>query len=187
MFRVNEADGLVQDARQVCSPNQDERPPGCLPELIVVHGISLPPRTFGGPHIDQLFTNGLSATEHPSFAAIYNVKVSAHFLIRRCGELVQYVPIHMRAWHAGISSFSGRAHCNDYSVGIELEGDDYMPYAPSQYDGLARLIRTLQVSIPSLAGAGIVGHCDIAPGRKTDPGPAFDWQQLDALLRRHDN
>lgn len=183
MFSVDKSSGIVREARQLVSPNCDPRPSGCLPELIVIHGISLPPGQFGGDAIDRFFCNRLTADEHPYFADICNLQVSAHFLIRRDGELVQYVPVTDRAWHAGVSSFAGRDRCNDYSVGIELEGDDETPYTARQYECLVWLIRALRAAWSTLAGAAVVGHCDIAPGRKTDPGPAFEWERLDRMLR----
>ncbi|HEY0686945.1 MAG TPA: 1,6-anhydro-N-acetylmuramyl-L-alanine amidase AmpD [Steroidobacter sp.] len=175
--------GWMRGARQVPSPNFDARPGGILPELIVVHGISLPPDQFGGPWIDRLFTNTLPPDEHPYFEKIKDLKVSTHLMIRRDGELVQYVPFHERAWHAGASSYQGRERCNDFSVGIELEGADEIPYEPAQYRILAATILALCEAYPSLSLTRIAGHSDIAPGRKTDPGPAFDWQRLYALLR----
>jgi AmpD protein len=177
-LRIDPDSGLASAARQAASPNCDERPDGVQPDLIVVHGISLPPGEFGGPWIDALFTNRLDPAAHPSFAAVADVKVSAHFLIRRDGELVQFVPVNRRAWHAGPSVHCGRERCNDFSVGIELEGADEVPYTSAQYDALGRLVRALREGIPSLRDAPIVGHSDIAPGRKTDPGPGFDWGQL---------
>ena len=176
--------GLLRGARQVPSPNFDARPGGILPELIVVHGISLPPEQFGGPWIDRLFTNSLPPDEHPYFATIVDLKVSSHLLIRRDGEPVQYVPFHERAWHAGASSYQGRERCNDFSIGIELEGADEIAYEPAQYRMLSAVILALCEAYPSLSLTRIAGHSDIAPGRKTDPGPAFDWQRLlYALLR----
>lgn len=182
MFSLDQTSGLIREARIVVSPNCDPRPADCQPSLIVVHGISLPPGEFGGPWIDRLFTNSLPADAHPYFATIADVRVSAHFLIRRDGELVQYVPVNYRAWHAGESKHAGRTCCNDFSIGIELEGEDSTPYENAQYDSLARLIRTLRATIDSLARADVVGHSDIAPGRKTDPGEAFNWQVLHARL-----
>jgi len=174
------------EARQVESPNFDARPPGTTVELIVIHGISLPPGRYGGPEIDHLFTNTLDPAAHPYFAGIAHLRVSSHLLIRRDGELVQYVPFDRRAWHAGQSCFCGREACNDYSIGIELEGQDEEPYTPQQYRQLAAVVQALRTRWPDLAPDAIVGHCDISPGRKTDPGPAFDWQQLHALLEiRH--
>jgi AmpD protein len=181
-LRLETGNGLVGGARQLPSPNCDDRPQGVLPELIVVHGISLPPGRFGGPHIDHLFTNALDPGAHEYFRDIAGLRVSSHLLIRRTGEVVQYVPLHRRAWHAGKSSYRGRAQCNDFSVGIELEGTDDQPYTVAQYRRLAAVIRLLRRGIPSLASAAVVGHSDIAPGRKTDPGPAFDWQRLHKLL-----
>lgn len=152
------------------------------PELIVVHGISLPPGEFGGPWIDRLFTNTLPADAHPYFAQIAERKVSSHLLIRRDGEIVQYVPFHRRAWHAGVSQYRGREKCNDFSIGIELEGTDDSAYEPAQYRALSTVILQLCSAYPSLSLEHIAGHSDIAPGRKTDPGLAFDWPRLRALL-----
>jgi N-acetyl-anhydromuramoyl-L-alanine amidase len=166
----------------VPSPNSDARPPGSEPSLIVVHGISLPPGEFGGPWIDRLFTNTLPVDAHEYFATIDKLRVSAHLLIRRDGEIRQYVPFTARAWHAGDSSWCGRQRCNDFSIGIELEGTDDVAYAEVQYARLAAVIATLRGKYASLRAAEIVGHEDIAPGRKTDPGPAFDWTRLDAEL-----
>lgn len=185
-LRANAVDrntGLMAGVRYVPSPNCDERPPGVQPELIVIHGISLPPDEYGGPWIDRLFTNTLPAEAHPYFKAVAELRVSAHVLIRRDGECVQYVPLHLRAWHAGRSQYCGRERCNDFSIGIELEGSDYVPYEPAQYASLAKLIVELCAAYPTLSTERIVGHSDIAPGRKTDPGPVFDWPRLHALLR----
>ena len=146
-------------------------------------GISLPPDQFGGPWIDRLFTNTLTATEHPYFAEIVDRRVSSHLLIRRDGELVQYVPFHRRAWHAGVSQYQGRERCNDFSIGIELEGTDTVAYEPAQYRALANAIRVVCDTYPSLSTQRIAGHSDIAPGRKTDPGEVFDWVRLRALLK----
>ena len=179
---IDVATGLLAGVRQVLSPHFDQRPPGVLPELIVVHGISLPPGEFGGPWIDRLFTGNLPAAAHPSFAAIAGLRVSAHAVIRRDGAITQYVPFAARAWHAGESSYRGRAACNDFSVGIELEGSDETVYAEPQYQSLALLIRALCSAYPSLSIERLVGHSDIAPGRKTDPGPAFDWPRARRLI-----
>ncbi|MEO7387637.1 MAG: 1,6-anhydro-N-acetylmuramyl-L-alanine amidase AmpD [Gammaproteobacteria bacterium] len=179
---LDPVNGLLRGARQRPSPNCDDRPAGVVPELIVIHGISLPPGQFGGPHIDHLFTNRLNPAGHDYFRGVAGIKVSSHLLIRRTGEVVQYVPLHRRAWHAGKSSFRGRHRCNDFSVGIELEGTDDRPYTAAQYRRLATAIRILRRGVPSLAAAAIVGHSDVAPGRKTDPGPAFDWPRLRRLL-----
>ena len=183
---VDPASGLIAPARQVASPNRDERPPGMLPELIVVHSISLPPDEYGGPWIDRLFTNTLPPNApdvHPFFATVMALQVSSHLLIRRDGEYVQYVPFHLRAWHAGASSYLGRERCNDFSIGIELEGSDERAYEPAQYRALSSAIQALCRAYPSLSPQRVAGHSDIAPGRKTDPGPAFDWSRLRALLQ----
>jgi len=177
-FSVTVDDGLIQPAECQLSPHQDERPDGCKPELLVIHGISLPPGEFGGPHIEQLFANRLDWDAHPYFSELRGMEVSAHLLIRRDGRLLQFVPFHCRAWHAGASSFRGRKHCNDFSIGIELEGCDETAYADAQYECLAAVIRALWFAYPDLNARSIAGHCDVAPGRKTDPGPAFDWLRL---------
>lgn len=184
MLRVDPATGLLRGATQRLSPHCDARPPGVVPELIVVHGISLPPGEFGGPWIDRLFCNTLDPTAHTAFADLEGLCVSAHLLIRRDGEVIQYVALDCRAWHAGRSRFAGRDNCNDFSVGIELEGTDDLPYATAQYQRLCATIKALRRGLPSLATAPVVGHSDIAPGRKTDPGPAFDWLRLERLLAR---
>lgn len=174
--------GWLADARHVPSPNCDARPPGCAIDLLVIHGISLPPGEYGGGWIDALFTNSLDGGAHPYFRAICESRVSAHLLVGRDGALTQYVPLHLRAWHAGASSFQGRERCNDFSIGIELEGCDEEPYEPVQYERLVALARLLAARYPGITGERIVGHCDIAPGRKTDPGRTFDWQRLYTLL-----
>ena len=181
---IDSKTGWVRGVARVPSPNCDARPAGCAIDLIVVHGISLPPAEFGGAWIDRFFANDLPADAHEYFAAIAHLRVSAHVLIRRDGRTTQYVPFTKRAWHAGESVYCGRAACNDFSVGIELEGTDEIPYEPVQYDMLAELVSALERAYPSLGGAAIVGHCDIAPGRKTDPGPAFDWGALERRLQR---
>ncbi len=170
--------GHVQQVRQVRSPNRDARPPGTDITLAVVHGITVPAGHFGGDGVERLFTNTLDPSAHPSYAALAGLRVSAHFLIRRGGALVQFVSCNERAWHAGVSEWEGRERCNDFSIGIELEGTDTVPYAPVQYRRLAALLLALKARYP-LAAA--VGHSDIAPGRKTDPGSAFDWARLGAL------
>ena len=181
-MRIERASGLLDAARQRPSPNRDDRPAGFAVDLIVVHGISLPPGEFGGPWIDALFTNVLDPDAHPYFQAIAGLRVSAHLLIRRDGELVQYVPFHRRAWHAGESHYAGRSRCNDFSVGLELEGADHLPYDDRQYPRLAAVIAALRTTYPTLTPDRLAGHADIAPGRKTDPGPAFDWARLRRLL-----
>lgn len=165
-------DGLAGGVRYLPSPNHDERPPGTQIELLVIHNISLPPGEFGGSAIVELFTNRLDPAAHPYYATIADHRVSAHFLIRRDGETIQFVPCGSRAWHAGASDWRGRGRCNDFSIGIELEGSDDTPFEDVQYEALAELARALRARYPI---ADIVGHSDIAPGRKTDPGPHFDW------------
>ncbi|MRS15206.1 1,6-anhydro-N-acetylmuramyl-L-alanine amidase AmpD [Enterobacteriaceae bacterium RIT691] len=173
--------GWLEDARRVPSPHHDCRPDDDAPTLLVVHNISLPPGEFGGPWIDALFTGTLDPEAHPFFAEIAHLRVSAHCLIRRDGEIVQYVPFDKRAWHAGVSSYQGRERCNDFSIGIELEGTDTLPYTDEQYQQLAAVTRLLSSVYPALA-SHITGHSDIAPVRKTDPGPAFDWPRFRALV-----
>jgi len=182
LVKIDRATGLLAGARQVLSPHFDARPAGVLPELLVVHGISLPPGEFGGPWIDRLFTGTLPADAHPYFREIAAQRVSAHALIRRDGQIVQYVPFGERAWHAGQSTYRGRAGCNDFSIGVELEGTDDTPYTDAQYEALAALAAALLTAYPSLSAQAIAGHSEVAPGRKTDPGPAFDWARLQALL-----
>lgn len=172
MMRIDEL-GLLEGAEYIPSPNCDERPAGEI-GLLVIHGISLPPGEFGGDGIRQLFTNALDTAEHPYYQTIAGLKVSSHFLIRRDGRIMQFVPCTKRAWHAGESSWQGRGRCNDFSLGIELEGCDDVPYADAQYASLAQLTTALRAAYPI---RGIAGHGDIAPQRKTDPGPAFDWQR----------
>ena len=181
-MRVNITSGWLDRVRRVPSPNFDARPSGVDIDLLVIHGISLPPGQFGGRWIDALFTNVLAADAHPSFAGICEMRVSAHLMIDRTGDLTQYVPFHLRAWHAGESCFEARSRCNDFSIGIELEGSDDVAYDPAQYLVLAQVIDGLMRAYPGLAPGRIVGHSDIAPGRKTDPGPAFDWDHLHSLL-----
>ena len=185
-LQIDVATGLALGTRQVLSPHFDARPAGTVTDLIVVHGISLPPGEFGGPWIDRLFTNTLPADApevHPFFATVMSLEVSSHLLIRRDGAYVQYVPFHLRAWHAGASNYCGRERCNDFSIGIEMEGSDELPYEPAQYRALSNAIHALCRAYPSLSPERVAGHSDVAPGRKTDPGPAFDWPRLRALLR----
>lgn len=174
-----DADGRLHRARQIASPNFDGRPAGEALRLLVVHNISLPPNEFGGPGVIDLFLNRLDPGAHPFYAAIAWLRVSSHFYIRRDGELIQFVPCARRAWHAGASRWNGREGCNDFSVGIELEGSDFVPFRDAQYDALARLTRELMAHYSIQA---VVGHSDIAPGRKTDPGPFFDWPRFRALI-----
>jgi AmpD protein len=172
-----EAGGIVAAARFIPSPNQDERPLGVAVRLLVVHAISLPPGEYGGDAVERLFTNRLDPLEHPYYAEIADLRVSAHFFIRRGGELVQFVPVDRRAWHAGASCWRGLERCNDFSVGVELEGCDWEPFEPAQYACLNRLTALLARFLPLEA---VAGHSDIAPGRKTDPGPHFDWSRYAA-------
>jgi AmpD protein len=167
-----DANGWLSGVRRIASPNCDARPPGVAIELLVVHNISLPPGEFGGEAAVQLFTNTLDTDAHPYYKQLKGLKVSAHFLIRRDGAIIQFVPCGKRAWHAGASSWQGRSACNDFSIGVELEGSDDVSFSDQQYAVLARLTRLLRRRYPIRA---IVGHADIAPGRKTDPGPCFDW------------
>ena len=177
-MRIDQS-GLLEGARFIASPNADEREPGTAVELLVIHSISLPPGEFGGPGIIDLFTNRLDAAAHPYYREIAGLRVSSHFLVRRNGEVIQFVPCSKRAWHAGASSWQGRSRCNDFSVGIELEGADELPFEDAQYQQLARLARALMTVYPIAAS---VGHCDIAPGRKTDPGPHFDWARYRRMV-----
>lgn len=169
------AEGYGQGIRQIASPNWDARPPGSDIELIVVHAISLPPGEFGGPGVIELFTNHLDPDAHPYYASIAKLHVSAHFFIRRDGETIQFVSCLQRAWHAGVSLWRGRPNCNDFSIGIELEGSDELPFEGVQYAALSQLILSLRRVFPIQE---VTGHSDIAPGRKTDPGPYFDWRRL---------
>jgi len=177
-------EGLIEDVPYIESPNCDDRPAGSTVELIVIHAISLPPGRFGGDGILRLFTNTLDPAVHPYYAQIAGLRVSAHFLVRRNGELIQFVPAHRRAWHAGESSWRGRTRCNDFSIGVELEGSDETPFEDAQYAVLAPLTAALSTRF---AVTSIAGHSDIAPCRKTDPGPFFDWSRYRALLAAHDS
>jgi len=176
--------GWLSAARRGATPNFDDRPDENDISLIVIHCISLPPGEFGGEWIDRLFSNTLEPSAHPYFEGIFHLRVSSHLLLRRDGEIVQYVPFHKRAYHAGISRYGDRTACNDFSIGIELEGTEMVPYTDEQYHRLAEVIRTLLNTYPNLSPERITGHSDIAPDRKTDPGPSFDWGRLRALLQR---
>jgi AmpD protein len=171
-------DGWLAGALWQPSPNCDERPPDTEVDLLVIHAISLPPGAFGGEGVERLFTNRLDPDAHPFFREIQGLQVSAHLFIRRDGTLYQFVPLGLRAWHAGASNFRGRERCNDFSVGIELEGTDEHPYTPMQYRRLGQTAATVMAACPGITPERIAGHADIAPGRKTDPGPAFDWQRF---------
>jgi AmpD protein len=179
-FAPISADGLFRAARYIPSPNCDERPAGCAIDLLLIHHISLPPGEFGGPGIVQLFTNRLDPAAHPFYESVAGMKVSAHFLVRRDGALIQFVPCGRRAWHAGESSWKGRARCNDFSIGVEVEGNGEVPFTDAQYQTLAELTRALKARYPI---ADIAGHSDVAPGRKTDPGPYFDWARYRGMLK----
>lgn len=173
--------GWVPGIEHVYSPNADERPAGDVVDLVVLHGISLPPGEFGGCDVERLFTNSLDHGVHPFFEELRALRVSSHFYVRRNGQVTQFVSCLRRAWHAGLSSYRGRARCNDFSVGIELEGTDFVPYEDAQYVACNALLDALRDAFP--IGA-IVGHSDIAPGRKTDPGPFFDWSRVESAVRR---
>ncbi len=176
-------EGWLVDARRRHSPSQDTRPPGTDIDLLVIHNISLPPGNFSGDWIDDLFLDRLDPLAHPYFREIAGLRVSAHLLIRRDGQLLQYVPFEKRAWHAGVSRFAGRDRCNDFSIGIELEGTDDIPFADAQYRRLADCTRRIIRRYPGITEERIAGHDEIAPGRKTDPGPAFDWNRYRASIR----
>ncbi len=177
-MRYNRRTGWIDGIDHCLSSNYDERPENVEINLLVIHCISLPPGQYGCDYIDQLFTNTLDPAAHPYFEEICDLRVSTHLLIRRTGEIVQYVPLTKRAWHAGVSEFRGRKSCNDFSIGIELEGCDDELYEDVQYSRLIELTQLLQKNWPQLGSESIVGHCDIAPERKTDPGSAFDWSEL---------
>lgn len=181
-MQINKQTGLLDSARQVASPNHDNRPIEGDMSLIVIHNITLPPNEFGTPWIDALFTNQLPVDEHPFFAEICHLRVSSHLLIRRTGEIVQYVPFHLRAWHAGISQYQGREVCNDFSIGIEMEGTDDQAFTDKQYHQLEDVLDILLESYPNLKKEHITGHEHIAPGRKTDPGACFNWERLSKRL-----
>jgi AmpD protein len=182
--KLNHATGLVDQARYAASPNHDTRPAGAKVEALIVHCISLPPGSYGGRHVERFFQNRLVPAEHPYFRTISGLKVSAHFFIRRGGTLVQFVPTHRRAWHAGASRCLGRERANDFTIGVELEGTDDTPFTGAQYRTLQRLTRALFAAYPLLNGRRLFGHSDIAPGRKTDPGPHFDWARYRQDIER---
>ena len=186
--KITISQGWLSHARRVPSPNCNARPNDSDISLLVIHNISLPPEQFGGNYIEQFFTNTLCINDHPYFKTIAHIEVSAHLLITRTGEFVQFVGFDQRAWHAGVSSFDGRENCNDFSIGIELEGTDNLAYTHEQYVALCEVTQLLLSTYPAIVPERIVGHCDIAPGRKTDPGEAFDWTyfmtQLDGLYDR---
>ena len=179
---VDPQSGLLTSIPYRSSPHHDERPDEASIDMIVVHGISLPPGEFNTPAVEAFFTGQLDMTSHPAYPPIAHLKVSAHLFIKRDGRIVQFVPFTKRAWHAGESAFEGKVRCNDFSIGIELEGTDDVPYEPIQYEQLAAVIKALQMAYPAIKNTRIVGHSDIAPGRKTDPGPHFDWNFLKGML-----
>lgn len=182
-MKIDKQSGWLTSVPRLASVNCDQRPDADDISGIVIHNISLPPGEFGGPWIADLFLNRLDANAHPYFAEIADLRVSSHLLIRRDGEIQQFVPFTKRAWHAGQSCWDGRERCNDFTIGIELEGDDFSPFTDQQYQQLALVIKLLIKTYPQLSAQRIVGHEHIAPGRKTDPGPYFDWQRLQALLQ----
>ncbi len=174
-----DANGCLNGMRFIPSPNCDGRPAGCAINLLVIHNISLPPDEFSGDGVIELFTNQLDPAAHPYYQTLRNLKVSAHFFIRRDGESIQFVACSKRAWHAGISNWQGKTHCNDFSIGVELEGSDTRPFTDAQYTALTALSRVLHEAYPI---TDIVGHSDVAAGRKTDPGPHFDWERYRSAL-----
>ena len=182
-MKLDRSSGLVHPAHYVASPNCDPRPAGTDIDVLVVHCISLPPGQYGGSYIEQLFCNALDPTEHEYFEQICHLTVSAHFLIRRDGALIQFVPTYLRAWHAGESTYQDRANVNDFSLGVELEGTDDTAFTDAQYDVLGGLTSALIMAYPALSESRLVGHSDIAPDRKTDPGEYFDWERYRRLLR----
>ena len=179
---LDEENAWIEGVRRCPSPNCDDRPTDVDIELLVIHGISLPPGKFGTPFVEALFCNRLDRNAHPYFAEIADARVSAHLFIQRSGALTQFVPFNRRAWHAGESVYCGRVQCNDFSVGIELEGADDVFYEDVQYTRLIEVASLLMATWPGISPQRIVGHCDIAPGRKTDPGPGFDWARVRAAL-----
>ena len=183
-MQINPTTGLLDQGKQCPSPNKDIRPENTIIDLIVIHSISLPPGEYGGDAIENFFQNQLDKNQHPYFEEIHEMKVSSHVLIKRTGEIVQFVPFHERAWHAGQSKYSERECCNDFSIGIELEGTDSDIFEDVQYSQLNLLIAALQTAYPQISD-NITGHSDIAPGRKTDPGSGFDWSKLNAASKRY--
>ncbi len=181
-MQIDPATHLLKGADYIPSPNMDDRPEGTDINLLVIHSISLPPGEYGGDSIGQLFTNSLPADAHPYFQEIHQLKVSAHVLIKRDGSVIQFVPFNKRAWHAGDSCYQGNECCNDFSIGIELEGTDTDLFENSQYETLVELVKGLCRHYPSITTQRIAGHSDIAPGRKTDPGNGFDWEKFSSLL-----
>lgn len=181
-LRIDTGSGLVSAVPYLPSPHCDERPAGMAIELLVIHAISLPAGEYGGPDVPALFCGTLDCRRHADYAELAGLRVSAHFFIRREGQIVQFVPVHRRAWHAGVSCFAGRERCNDFSLGIELEGGDHDSFTAAQYAALSLLTRALRAAFPAIGAEAIVGHSEIAPGRKTDPGPHFDWARYRAAI-----
>jgi len=181
-MEIDKVLGQLSNATQISSPNCDDRPSDTPIKLLIIHNISLPPNEFGGPYIDQLFTNTLDIGADPFFEEIAHLKVSAHLLIRRDGTMTQYVPFHKRAWHAGVSNYKGEDTCNNFSIGIEMEGADHIEYDSKQYETLADVTAALLSTYPEMSIDNITGHCDVAPERKTDPGESFDWQRYKKRL-----
>ena len=181
-LKIDQHSSLLMDTPYIASENCDERPDPRDISLVVIHGISLPPGQFGGPEVEQFFTNKLDHHSHPFFQKIRDLHVSSHLFIRRDGRIIQFVPFEKRAWHAGQSEYEGKQRCNDFSIGIELEGTDDVAYTEHQYEQLAAVIEAILQAFPDTSRDRIVGHADIAPGRKTDPGPAFDWTKLSHVL-----
>jgi len=179
---VDQASGLLSGVRQIPSPNRDERPSGTLVDSLIIHAISMPPGEYGGDDIEHLFCNSMDFECHPFYQTISGLTVSAHLLIRRDGEVIQFVPFHLRAWHAGQSALGGRTRVNDFSIGIELEGSDYWPFEEAQYEALISVTRALRRAYPEITNERIAGHAEIAPDRKTDPGPYFNWERYREAL-----
>lgn len=184
-MEINKATGLLDDCAQCPSPNKDTRPSNTPVDLIVIHSISLPPGQYGGYAIENFFQNKLDIEQHSYYEEIHTLKVSSHILIKRTGEIVQFVPFNERAWHAGSSNYKGRDNCNDFSIGIELEGSDTDQFETAQYQQLNKLITSLQLTYPDIL-SNVTGHSDIAPERKTDPGTGFDWDKLNKNVKRND-
>jgi N-acetyl-anhydromuramoyl-L-alanine amidase len=173
---------LLTNVRQLVSPNCNERPEGTTVDTVIIHGISLPPGEFGTGVVEKFFCGELPFSDELYYEPIKDLRVTAHLLISRLGKITQFVPFDRRAWHAGVSLFDGRTNCNDFSIGVELEGTDIVPYTDIQYEQLGLVLNALQQAYPAITRARIIGHSDVAPGRKTDPGESFDWKRLDCLL-----
>ena len=181
-WQHNPDTGLVEPLRYLSSPNCDARPADQSVDVLVIHAISLPPSCYGNSYVEDLFCNCLDPQADPYFETIHNIPVSSHFYIKRSGESLQFVPTHLRAWHAGESLFQGRERVNDFSIGIELEGSDKDAFEDIQYQRLATLTRAVVAAYPAITGDSIVGHSDVSPGRKTDPGPGFNWEYFRGLI-----